>query len=137
MTTIQYEEVLKKYHQDNNFVLSVYQKSFPYSKKDFAINIITDKDMALLDELYYNNSSYSFKISYSFKDKFIKATAYYSTSIIKILPDFDIGKNCGCLKVDVIVNLPIQEAYKRDLSFENNDVNNFFNNFQDFLSHGA
>ncbi len=62
--------------------------TFPYSFKDFSADIVTEKDISLIEEMM--KDSYDYKISYTHLDKKdgYKGNAFYLTDVSKYLPVF-------------------------------------------------
>jgi roadblock/LC7 domain-containing protein len=77
---------------------------------------------------YPNNSevtkdSHDWKLTYTFKNKNIKANAYHTKSIKKFLPNFKWAESASAFKVDIILNNhDILSAAKSFFEYKNMSV---------------
>jgi hypothetical protein len=101
--TKEYYSILEKYKDDENVVETYKQQIYPYTINDFYYPIskmlyikflVTEKDIAFLDESV--KDSYDFKFVKTIKKNNIKSSAFVSINCEKFLPNFFWSKKaCG------------------------------------------
>jgi hypothetical protein len=90
-------KLLEKYQNDTNLCEMKEVRDFPYTDEDFQIEIVTDKDIGLLDRLM--EDTYDWKLLFS--DRKAKMNSYYMKKCF--FPNVSFFKNSRVHKFESIV----------------------------------